>query len=194
MCGKQQARRIEMSTASAGTGAGDMFGVMMMRHLVCFLQTLLSTMNARCQDSSQLILTIKLSHFLSNTSECLTPTFWSVVSTKLVNSVPSPHGKVCQCQYNVYTNYTNFQSREWFFTLTRHQLLQQQFSGRYQKPVDVTHVSCITNKLKASEIRLKFANLHPWCHFSSTSTHVLYNCIIAICHVSWLTIVQILTE
>ena len=37
MCGKQQARRIEMSTASAGTGAGDMFGVMMMRHLVCFL-------------------------------------------------------------------------------------------------------------------------------------------------------------
>ena len=76
--------------------------------------------------------------------ECPTPTFWSVVSTKLVYSVPSPHGKVCQCQYSVYTNYTNFQSREWFFTLTRHRLLQQQFIGRYQKPVEVTHV-CIMN-------------------------------------------------
>ena len=41
-----------------------------------------------------------------------------------------------------------------------HWLFQQQYIGRYQKPVEVTHESCITYKLKASEIPLKFAILH----------------------------------
>ena len=109
-------------------------------------------------------------------------TFWSVGSTKLVYSVPSPHGKVCQCQYSVYTNYTNFQSREWFFTLTRHRLLQQQFSGRYQKPVEVTHESSITYKLKASEIPLKFAILHLHTFYCNEDS---WSC---------LTVIQILTE
>ena len=125
--------------------------------------------------SSQLILTIRLLHFLSNTwwvsnsyfliswkykaSLLCTLTAWKGVSESI------------QCLHKLY----QFSVKRMILHFNPSPITSTTIYWKiYQKPVEVTHESCITYKLKASEIPLKFASLHPW----SLLSFLLYTCIV----------------